>query len=467
MPACRPAAQKNILVRLSVLLLILLLTLTAAACTSASALAEQDRTDSTAPGAKPSPETEETPETGAEPAWTKAEPVEIASVYLRIGKTYSRDYYIPGTIEIVDPSGKYSLERTDIELKVRGNSTSYAEKKPFNVRFAEKTELFGLGSAKKWCLMANCFDKTLIRNKLAYDLASDVGMPYVSQSVFVDLYVGGAYYGNYLLCESVGVGKDRVNLDEQGNEFLLERIPSATGYDTGYSFVTPRYQLRFTLNGPTDPNEEQIAYLNEFISTFEDAVRYGQWSDVEEICDVDSFADFYVINELFKSVDFPSGSTRFYIKEGKIYAGPLWDMDLAMGNASEAYYHYNNLDSSGDSAEGFYCRSCWMDGLFRFRQFRVMVYQSLLRMQPQIVNLTTDNELGMNRIDRLVTMYGDSFARNYISKRDGGAGWQLTTVYSTLERIPDETYEENVEFLRSWLIRRNAWLLGILKEEKM
>ena len=71
------------------------------------------------------------------------------------------------------------------------------------------------------------------------------------------------------------------------------------------------------------------------------------------------------------------------------------------------------------------------------------------------MNLTTDNELGLNRIDRLIEKYGKSFAANYEK-----AGWSVSYVYGEFEsRYPAKTYEGNVEYLREWLIRRNAWLL--------
>ena len=63
-------------------------------------------------------------------------------------------------------------------------------------------------------------------------------------------------------------------------------------------------------------------------------------------------------------------------------------------------------------------------------------------------------ELGVNRIDRLIDKYGESFESNYRQGR-----WKIDVVYSDLERIPDPTFEENVEYMRDWLIRRNEWLL--------
>ncbi len=78
-------------------------------------------------------------------------------------------------------------------------------------------------------------------------------------------------------------------------------------------------------------------------------------------------------------------------------------------------------------------------------------------LSPAIEALTTDAAEGQNKIDALLSRYGDALYRNYDE-----AGWSITEKYSDYERIPFPTYEENVEYLREWLIRRHAWLKSYL-----
>jgi hypothetical protein len=99
----------------------------------------------------------------------------------------------------------------------------------------------------------------------------------------------------------------------------------------------------------------------------------------------------------------------------------------------------------------------WFRELVKYDDFQSVVNENFLKMQDTIVNLYTDNTLGLNKIDTLIDKYGASFDRNHTD-----AGWAPNVVHHAsmqLERHPDKTYEENVEFYRNWLKERNDWLL--------
>ena len=109
-------------------------------------------------------------------------------------------------------------------VNVRGNSTSLADKKAYNLKFDSSINPFGMGTAKKWSLLANIFDKTMIRNYMGLNFQrylestqtpfeNNVSKAFTSNCKNVDLYVDGKYLGTYLLTESVEVGADRVNID--------------------------------------------------------------------------------------------------------------------------------------------------------------------------------------------------------------------------------------------------------------
>ncbi|HPE95919.1 MAG TPA: CotH kinase family protein, partial [Bacillota bacterium] len=382
-------------------------------------------------------------------------PVKIKTVFVTTTDKINKDEYVAARILITDPSGKFEkILDTEATIKVRGNSTSAAGKAPYNFKLTKKTSVYGMGESKKWCLLSNPYDKTLMRNKLSYDFARAIGIEYTSNCEYVDLYVNGTYVGNYLLAESIGVGEDRVDLDIENNDFLFEFEPWI-GYSNVDAYRTPRYGVLLGYNDRDYPTEENIAYLNTFFTAFEEALHMRDYDDVAQYIDVDSFVNFYIVNELFKNVDFGTSSTRYYIKDGKLYAGPVWDLDLSAGNCSAEYYTgYNNVTSSGDSTEKLYCYAQWYGRLLEIPKFKQKVYARYLELQPQIVNLTTDNALGKNRIDRLLSRYSESFYDNYERT------WQrIDEAYSTLERIPDSTYTQNVEYMRQWLIKRNAWLL--------
>ena len=100
-------------------------------------------------------------------------------------------------------------------IRGRGNATWLWEKKPYSLTLSKSADLLGMGAAKEWILLTNAPDPTHLRNKIAYDLAAEVGLLYSPESNWVDLYLNGEYTGLYLLTER--------------NEIHPQRIPAGNG----------------------------------------------------------------------------------------------------------------------------------------------------------------------------------------------------------------------------------------------
>lgn len=383
-------------------------------------------------------------------------PTDMPSIYIYTDSQINRDAYVYCKIVAVDRTeGQFAtVDDTNATVKVRGNSTSSGEKKPYNFKFNAKTDLFGLGKAKKWCLLANHYDKTLMRNKLVFDFSEKIGMEFVSDSMFVDVYLNGTYLGNYLLTEAVEIGSTRVDIEPDDNEVLFE-IEPWEGYSNPLSYRTPRYGILLGYNDPEDPAAGLQSYVNTFFTNAENALASKNKTNISKYFDLQSFIDTYIVQEYFKNVDFNTSSTRYYIKDGHLYAGPVWDFDLSSGNCSSTYYTtYNNVKTTGKSYEGIWCNAQWYKVLLTCTWFTDMLKARYLEIQDEIINTYQDNIIGKNRIDFLISENKNSFDRNYAL-----AGWSISRVYSDLERIPDSTYQANVEYLRTWLKNRNAWLL--------
>ena len=304
--------------------------------------------------------------------------------------------------------GETVMEDTELEyIKGRGNSTWAMTKKPYNIKFDEKTDLFGMGKAKKWSLLANHSDKTFIRNTVAFDIADKVGIDFVSKSIAVDLFINGEYYGNYLLCESVEVGSTRVDISdlegdtEDVNEKDLDEYSAGGDKQTDYKKlaggtqkwvnipnnpdnITGGYLLEFdlpnryveevsgfvttrnqpvVLKSPEYASEAQVKYISALYQDFEDAVfsadgYNSKGKHYTEYIDVDSFVTMYVFQEYAKNLD--SGTTSFYIYKDKdsdvFVAAPAWDYDYALGNSYEAYGS-NISVPTGWWAAGLYYKS--------------------------------------------------------------------------------------------------------------
>ncbi|MBO4452340.1 MAG: CotH kinase family protein, partial [Clostridia bacterium] len=355
------------------------------------------------------------------------------------------------TVRVLDSEGGVykDIEDDEAEIKIRGNSTSSGAKKPFNIKFSSKTNLLGMGKNKKWCLLANMYDKTLIRNQLVFDIAYQTRLRYTPKYRVVEVFVNGYNQGCYLLTDAIKADKTRVDINTDENEFILERDERT---DPGrYYFSSPYYGIRFGVNEPEEPTDDQKQWLDDFLYEAETAISSADYSRISQYFDIDSMVDFYIVFEYSKEVDVDVGSTRFYIKGGKIYGGPCWDFDLSCGNYDRSYYNWI-YGSSGDSAEGYWARDRfkWYLNLWNCEEFKAAVKTRYAELQDVLVNVYEDNALGKNLIDRTVEKYSSVIDRNYTI-------WSIYTKYSELERAPLGSYGEEIEYMRDWFRRRNNW----------
>ncbi len=381
---------------------------------------------------------------------------DVPAVYIFSNREIGREEYIDAKVYIVDSeNGTYGDITEDITIRVRGNSTSSAEKKPYNIKFTEKTSVLGMPEGRKWCLIANHYDKTLMRNKLSFDLSVLCGDIYAIQSEFCDVYINGVFKGNYLICQPVSDGV--LGIDTKKGDFIVERIILLEGEndfvlrgDAGYVFDTPERN---------EMSRSQSREIIDFMKKVDKAIGNGDKKELESLIDVDSFVSAYVLHELLKDCDIVTGSTYYYRKDGVLYAGPIWDMDLSMGNVSHYYYQdkyhiYNNDsgfgDGSNDSASGIWAQQEWFKSLMKCDFFRDAAAEKYAELSDDIKYLYSED----GYIDALCMDYGSSFARNY-----NQAGWSISAPYSDYEdESPKPSFEENVKELKDWLSRRDVYL---------
>lgn len=370
--------------------------------------------------------------------------------------------YSDAKISVVLKDGTVQIEDTEGKVKLRGNSTSKAEKKPVNIKFSSKQSVLGMDEGKKWCILANAFEKTLLRNSLCFDLGNKMGLSYISQSKFIDLFYNGELMGSYLITEPVDPGANLVDIEEEGDDFMIEI--ERERYEEEITYVNTKNGIRFAINVPETPTKDQVTNIENYLKNVETALKTYKMSEYEKYIDVDSFVNYYIVCEIFKAVDFNYSSTRFYVKDNKMYAGPLWDVDLSSGNASSEFYkdYYNG----GVSYKDLFCTEMkWYGYLIKSDEFVLKVNARLKEMLPIIENMYKTNAKGTNQIDSLLNTYGNSFNRNYASVENGGAGWSITKRYSTadnpkgLEYLEHPTtYSANVEMLRAWFQNRVNYL---------
>lgn len=432
-----------------------------------------------------------------------------AKTSIPIRELKRKDGYTEGSFRMTDKEGNSLTEDSiEVSVKVRGNTTAKAEKKPYTIKFTENQNLLGMGEAKKYCLIANAYDPTLMRNYIAFKLAEELGLEYTSKCEFVDLYLDDEYWGNYLLVEPIEKGSNRVDIDVCKGEFIIEyekeridvkdltrtdvstsnnRLPGdliqLDPFDSGIqksSGGTIYLELnsndfRFILSEyDTDEDELQTARnAKSVLQKVKDIVMKKDVTieELERVIDVKSFAKLYLINEYLKVVDAGFSSVYFYYKNDKLYAGPVWDYDLSMGNAGAFYTgdhsSYNNCKrsqydpSSLKSAEGFWAQANFFGPLMSTYSFSHEVMNLYQHERKHIRSIYEKGGL----IDQTMESYKGTFEKNYTEKwlvRDERNSGNINGEHGKVGmRYADKTYKENVEFLRSWLVARDEWMSSI------
>lgn len=235
-----------------------------------------------------------------------------------------------------------TLSYDNVEIKGRGNFTWAQLKKPYQIKFSENTSLFNRGSTKKWVLLADYLDGSHLRNDTAFYLADLLDENYTHQGNPVELYIDDGYRGLYYIVKKIGVNKAGVNLKNEDG--VLIELDNSYGKDE--SCV---YDIKNNCYVVKDIVEEEYTALalENFISSLNPiykAIENQNYNTIAEIIDIDSFAKYYLLNEFTVNPDAYNSSFYMYQdgKGTKIYAGPVWDFDMALGNQ---YWSANDMDS--------------------------------------------------------------------------------------------------------------------------
>ena len=244
----------------------------------------------------------------------------------------SKDAKYEGNELAVYEGDKMTLEAGEVRVKGRGNMTWLGEKKPYQLKFANKTDMFGMGKAKKWVLLANALDATNLRTATAFYLEEMLEMKPAFKGEFVELYVDNESVGLYYLTHAVEIDKQSVDLkDPMGVLVELDNLYGLVEqyYKTGNGDV-------LVIKDKKNSDMGELAmegFLVEY-NEFEKAVAERDYDRLCELVDVESFAKYYLLSEFTVNPD--AYWTSFYMyKDGnndKIHAGPGWDFDLALAN---------------------------------------------------------------------------------------------------------------------------------------
>ncbi|MBE6587574.1 MAG: hypothetical protein E7647_04065 [Ruminococcaceae bacterium] len=382
----------------------------------------------------------------------------------------SKDEKIKAHVQIKNAwDSSFNMSSTAIEMKTRGNSTFNYMKKPYQIKFDSKTDMFGMGAAKKWVLLANYVDGSFIRNKIVFDIAEEMGMPYVCKSVFVNLYINGNYIGVYQLIEKVEIGDSRVPLkNDLGVMVEMESAKRVAEEDfwfttsvSGKPFVYKEYNTDFE-DAPASEVAAVRSYLEERINTIEDELYNNgkDWEKLSSLIDVDSFVQFYLINELAMNVDATLASTYFYIDgpDDVLHMGPLWDYDRAFGS-----YDYEGSGYEQDTSADFMKNITDCSDQYRVEWFKMLFqYPEFVERVNELYDEYADTAFNSERINATIDAYQDrlnsSLMNNYVSE-----GWALFHNISEAEFFTNTTdanayLKYTVDYIKSNIASRIAYM---------
>ena len=380
---------------------------------------------------------------------------------------------------INNPTGKNNIEDEFNEydgfvgIEIRGQSSQFFDKKSYGIEFRDavgedlQVEVLGFPKEEDFVLHGPFSDKSLIRNAIAYTLARDV-MEYAPRTKFVELVIDDSYKGVYLMTERIKRDKNRVDISKlEAIDFTEDEVEGGyilrfdkTDSDEEILWYSPYVVTPGNGGSPAfvafypkweDLQDFQLDYIQGYVTDFEDALSSSDFSKdgkkYTEYLDIDSAIDYILICELLKNVDGYRISTYMYKdKGGKLKIGPVWDFNLAMGNADYC---------EGGNPEGWqfdfnylcpwdaWVNHFWWKRFFEDDEFTERFKERYEELKENVFS----KESIIERIDSLDSALGDAADRNF-------AQYDILGEYIWPNRFVGETHPQEIQYLKGWFDER-------------
>jgi hypothetical protein len=341
-----------------------------------------------------------------------------------------------------------AYESINAEIRGRGNSSWGMPKKPFRLRLESATSLLGMPNARSYVFLAEYADKSLLRNTIVHKFSSMLEhLEHTITTRAIDVYINGAYQGVYVMTEQVEVRKSKLDIDTNPN-FI----------DTGYfieldrRFETDGGRAWFTVSGVPYEIKEPDAREDTFQQAHTTFIRnlmiqaeqaLIRQDNYEDYVDIDNWIDYFIVQELFKNVDVGFSSVFMYRQPGgRLKFGPLWDFDLAIGNA----------DYIDWGAENFYGmaqdKNPWFHLMMNIPEVRERFRLRYLQVYTQYVPEILETVLVL--ADGLEAMATRNF---FIWNILGFWVWP-----NTPPMLEARTFREQVDFVYEYIDERSQWM---------
>ncbi len=392
---------------------------------------------------------------------------------------------VPAALKIKNLDSVY-FEGT-IGIEIRGESSQFFDKKSYGFETWDAqyndidVALIGFPEEEDWILYGPFSDKSLIRNKLIYELSNQMGR-YATKTEFVELTINYEYKGLYIFMEKLKRDKNRIDISKLENGDTSEDLISGgyiikidksdmeDGSYTDYNSFQSKFDVFGNENGdirinfnyeypkPEEIHANQKNYIKNYFYEFESSLASNNFKDpingYRKYIDEDSFIDFFILNELANNVDGYRLST--YLQKDrneKLVIGPIWDFNLSFGNANYC----------GGERYDVWC--------FKFNErclgdfWNVPFWWNRLLEDEKFVSKLKDrwNQLRLNNLsdNNILTLIEEqySFLNNeteIINKNFNK--WKIFGVYIWPNSFIGNNYYEEIDFLKNWIKNRTNWL---------
>ena len=370
---------------------------------------------------------------------------------------------------LTDAASEYDC-RIDIEL--RGATSAAFPKRPYRFETVDakgenlNVPLLGMPAENDWILHNPYSDKSLIRNIVAYKLARDLGA-WASRTRLCELVLNGEYMGVYVLLEKIKRDKNRLAIatlaadDITGDDLTggyIIKIDRLSGEQR--AFWETQYGSRYHYHYPAPEHiqAEQRTYIERWMSSFEAIMSQANYSDLKlgypQYIDVQSFVDYFLVNEITRNVD--AYRLSFYLykdkdsKDNRLKA-TVWDFNFALGNANyyagqeTAGWNIDQLTAAGFN-DSFRPPFWWK----KLRQDKRFMLRAALRWQAMRTAGWRAEKLA-SYIDSLALELGAAQARNF-------ARWPILGQTIEPNAFVGQSHQEEIDYLKSWLATRAQWM---------
>lgn len=357
----------------------------------------------------------------------------------------SKEEWVKNSTMHLDGAGRFDdLEEVSLSIRGRGNSTWEWPKKPYNLKLDSKASVLGMPKHKRWCLLANYMDRTLLRNRIAYYLAGQTSLAWTPRCEFAEVFLNGEHLGQYLVAEHIKVNENRVDItemtpaDNSGEAvtggYLMELD---FHFDNVWQWHTA-FGVPFSVKSPDEEEltQEQFAWIKTHITEVEQSLYGDEFADpvtgYRRYLNEESFVDYWLVYELTVNHELANPGSVYLHKDrgGRIFAGPVWDFDWGT-------FSYNASPAAQYGL--FMTHAWWYRRLFEDEGFRRKAAERWQTLKPRF--LTALDYIESQRAD-----IARSAAVNF-------AKWTISTDTNGDERL---AYDEAVARMRRILDERIA-----------